>query len=876
MKSKKFQRDINDKNENKMYRWRNPGERSRSFHRNESRSRSRSASVRSMRGETQQTTTKNRPEAPTDGPIVSGTSRKMNTRQNAKKGSEGISVGNRSQGGLQVINLSDHVLTVSQIEVLSKGLAFSPTNGFNYFTALKDLHLFSRKLVLKKLHCRGTNDLEGWSPAERDTIRILEELLDEQTPDDEGGFPSSILPRSTRFPSLSLCPAVKIFTKLVSNELKTLSSRRRYDNLTNKQREAIRQLQSFDDVVFKAADKGGNIVVWPITKYEREAFRQLRDSQVYTKLGYNPMVSFSAQLQKILIKAFDSGVITKKVFDGLTVQFPKLPTLYLLPKIHKDAVNPPGRPIVSGIGGLCDPICKFIDFYLKPLVETLPSHVRDTTDVLARVDGLLVDRETILVTADVETLYTCISHEDGVRAVRFFLETSNLDGPLCELILELLHFTLTHNFFTFKNQFYHQKRGAAMGAACAPAYANLFLGFWERLVFGTSGAGAADHVLCWLRYIDDVLFLWRGTVQQLDEFMAMLNNNNYNIKLTYRHDAVKIDFLDISLEVDSFSTIQTDVFRKETSVNSLIHATTAHSHSTVRAVPVGQFLRVRQISSTDQKFENQALDLKRRFEQRGYSQRCIKNGYNRAKSVSRDSLLYHKRKRDKKDENIRFISVFNHEWDNMRHILTKYWPVLSAEPSLRPFLTDRPLMTPRHSKNLSDLLIKSHYVAPTPNFFGVTHPKKGFFKCGHCVACVNMHQASTFSSVDQKIFDIREYISCGTRNVVYYATCACPLIYVGLTSRELRTRIRDHVRDICAARTVEDVSTLKTIPRHFRLVHNCDPKEFKVRGIDVIHTGIRGGNVKKLLAQRELMWIVTLGTVKPAGLNEALNFGPYL
>ncbi|XP_069610727.1 zinc finger protein 585A-like [Ranitomeya imitator] len=68
-----------------------------------------------------------------------------------------------------------------------------------------------------------------------------------------------------------------------------------------------------------------------------------------------------------------------------------------------------------------------------------------------------------------------------------------------------------------------------------------------------------------------------------------------------------------------------------------------------------------------------------------------------------------------------------------------------------------------------------------------------------------------------------------------------------LTPRELRIRVREHVRDIKAASEVEDVENLKPIPKHFRKCHNCNPKDLKVWGIEKIHMGIRGGDAKHLL-----------------------------
>ncbi|CAJ0940421.1 unnamed protein product [Ranitomeya imitator] len=51
----------------------------------------------------------------------------------------------------------------------------------------------------------------------------------------------------------------------------------------------------------------------------------------------------------------------------------------------------------------------------------------------------------------------------------------------------------------------------------------------------------------------------------------------------------------------------------------------------------------------------------------------------------------------------------------------------------------------------------------------------------------------------------------------------------GLTTRELRVRVREHVRDIGAAKTVTDTSDLKPIPQHFLRHHKCNANLLKVR-----------------------------------------------
>ncbi|CAJ0915633.1 unnamed protein product [Ranitomeya imitator] len=287
-------------------------------------------------------------------------------------------------------------------------------------------------------------------------------------------------------------------------------------------------------------------------------------------------------------------------------------------------------------------------------------------DVLTKINGLFLEDGMLLATTDIEYLYTSIKHADGLRAARFFLETTNWDGHLIDLILDLLEFVLTHNYFVFKDRFYLQTQGTAMGTACAPSYASLFVGHWERWLLHGDRAQVADPVVGWFRYIDDVLLIWNGDDTSLSKFMQQLNINPFNLKFTYNWHPNKIDFLDISLCVGEDGAIETGLYRKETSVNSLLHASSAHNYSTIKAIPVGQFLRNRRVCSTEERFEKQSVALTDRFCTRGYSHRCIKAGYRRAKNTRREDLLVQPKKCKQTDEPmVRFISTSNCHWDRI-------------------------------------------------------------------------------------------------------------------------------------------------------------------------------------------------------------------
>ncbi|KAM4042686.1 uncharacterized protein ACNLHF_013256 [Anomaloglossus baeobatrachus] len=181
-KSKKFQRDLTDQANNRVYKWKTGAARARSQSRAGFGTRSRSTSLRSA------SSMDDTRSATSESSYNKDESRGITTRSGPKKPGPskpgpGKSQDGKSKNKLQVINLSNYVLSETQVEVLSLGLSFSPTNSFHYFTALKDLYLFSRKLVLKKLHNKRDVGLDTLTDTEREALAALEELLLEQTID---------------------------------------------------------------------------------------------------------------------------------------------------------------------------------------------------------------------------------------------------------------------------------------------------------------------------------------------------------------------------------------------------------------------------------------------------------------------------------------------------------------------------------------------------------------------------------------------------------------------------------------------------------------------------------------------------------------------
>lgn len=84
---------------------------------------------------------------------------------------------------------------------------------------------------------------------------------------------------------------------------------------------------------------------------------------------------------------------------------------------------------------VCEPLCRYVDSHLKPLVELLPLFARDTSDILRKISNILLEEDMWLASWDVEGLYRSISHSDGLEAVKFFLQMNAFEQDLSTLIL---------------------------------------------------------------------------------------------------------------------------------------------------------------------------------------------------------------------------------------------------------------------------------------------------------------------------------------------------------------------------------------------------------------------------------------------------------
>ena len=211
-------------------------------------------------------------------------------------------------------------------------------------------------------------------------------------------------------------------------------------NLRKAEITALKSLRLNNEIVIKKADKGSAVVILNRDDYVKEGLRQLNDKNFYIEQIHD-LTNYHRNLVKLKVdKMLESKEIDKKCAEYLVIDTPRTANFYLLPKIHKGTIPPPGRPIVSANDCPTERISQFVDHFIQPLIPNLKSYIKDSGHFLWLLENLQLPNNVILCTLDVTSLYTNIPNNEGINAVRQQLAHSRqpFENPTNDSICELL------------------------------------------------------------------------------------------------------------------------------------------------------------------------------------------------------------------------------------------------------------------------------------------------------------------------------------------------------------------------------------------------------------------------------------------------------
>ena len=326
------------------------------------------------------------------------------------------------------------------------------------------------------------------------------------------------------------------------------------------------QNQGFNpDLVIKIFDKGSGICFTGTSLYVSKIEEHLANS-TYKELNTDT----TQAIRKDVLSTFDYQQNNHQTNDIITRQHlippnsAHTPLFYGLPKVHKSYI--PLQLKVSACDSPTNQLSNYVTHFIQPIMETIPSYIRDRRQLLQLLESFPpLPESVILVTADITSLYTNISHEYDIASILHYMKlhagTLYQDVRSPHKIGILLEIILKNNNLPFMDKHFLQ---------LVSPYINLFMGCHKQ----TTCEAFIWAILFWKRFIYDIFLIFLGTTNHLQSLRNFMSHLHLAIKFTYQHTTQQIFFLDMKIRIGADHKLSTTLYRKPTD-----HATLPHFYS---------------------------------------------------------------------------------------------------------------------------------------------------------------------------------------------------------------------------------------------------------------------------------------------------------
>lgn len=156
------------------------------------------------------------------------------------------------------------------------------------------------------------------------------------------------------------------------------------------------------------------------------------------------------------------------------------------------------------------------------------------------------------------------------------------------------------------------------------------MGYFEHCyVFDAPKNPFCSRIVKWYRYIDDIFCIFLGDINEVEEFVSILNNFKEDLVFTLEFNSLRVHFLDMWVQKNDDKLITT-LYTKDMDRNTLLLATSFHSTSLKEGLPKSKFYWLRRIYYSDEDFIDKLIIMKNKFFDRGYPSEWIEEAFNSA------------------------------------------------------------------------------------------------------------------------------------------------------------------------------------------------------------------------------------------------------
>jgi hypothetical protein len=240
-------------------------------------------------------------------------------------------------------------------------------------------------------------------------------------------------------------------------------------NLTTLQTKALNSLAKNKNIIIKATDKNLGLAVMDSDKYTLQILQEHLLTKDYSQLtretAAHRMEDIKTTLKNLIATQSNTLSRTEITFFKGSLQLQhRLPIFYGLPKVHKDPIAL--QPVVSTTNSFLAVFSVWLDYKMKDLLPLINSHTKNSTRIIKELEYKKIPANARLFTADTKSMYTNIETDLGINTIKDFLNHNTNNLPVnfpSFLFREILEIFMCNNIFTFRDTYWQQLTGTAMG-----------------------------------------------------------------------------------------------------------------------------------------------------------------------------------------------------------------------------------------------------------------------------------------------------------------------------------------------------------------------------------------------------------------------------
>nr|CAB3263300.1 uncharacterized protein LOC108950347 [Phallusia mammillata] len=635
-------------------------------------------------------------------------------------------------------------------------------------------------------------------------------------------------PDKSQLDDVTIAYVEGVMAKMRNLKEEVIQRYKKKNNLSVDLRKSLHKLYTMvrdKKIVICRSDKDGKIIIINYSDYDKIMKRELAQ---FVELDMTPerlgqhLDKVRKTCDKYMMVLHAEGAITEKLLYGtvgikfqnnryhhthgcLSKVFCNNNTAYAYPlfKTHKlqpallssiDAADIQIRLLQSAGNITTSRVTAFLELVLQPISvaycrSSVDEYCRDTRDYLMQLDQwkrahdsqMCSNRPLFLVTADVTKMYANLRRDIVAEALLDATTTqSTLSENACQSLMQLVMYCLENVITQYQQAFFQQSEGIVTGDNHSVSVANITAHYIIK-----QEVGAVGETELFRRYIDDIVWLSYGKTRTLAVERAIRDRFALNnLEITFRRistiqDGACLEFLDVLHIIDKTARcgFYTTNYVKPTAKGRLfLNGTSHHPPWIFRGIVFGECIRLRRLNEMHDLYRSSLCDLEAKcrrscFPFKVYSAIITAAAQWKERFAPPTSRL-------RNEKRIVWATSFT-------NILRLTDRERQLKPSAcvvykRPFTIGAALMRYK---------VLAHETEDN---------KTGSYPCGKCALCGHHGKSKSmvFPVTDlrsqQRLFHLRQHLSC--RNYgIYVATClVCEEQYVGQTKNKFSTRWNSH------------------------------------------------------------------------------------